>query len=633
MQTNISPSRLAALLIVALLVGVGGTSAVFWLILAPFGGGGDQVYDAAAPPTPTEIGASTQVPTETSDASEPAKFAVRSLDEIAGMRSASEQQLALHILLSQLDEAQVVDLVTDSQDVLVETDKYNLQFAMIQRLAHQNPSRALSLSLEMESDYRLGQFVVSVFREWAHSSLDEAVSRARTLDEDLKESAVRAIVEERTDLSEGTIRAIARDLDNEQIATSAIVQRKIEEAIGDPETAWNELAVDLQNDSENYWTISRVALAWVEESGLSVLDQISQSLTNARTKRYVIGYVLADVARTEPEGAFNHSLAIENDQRNFIVGSVARIWADSDRHSALTAAMGIEKESVRKDVVESVISSWAWDEPRAVLEGVNALPVEFQKFASTTALSEMAGESPEEAAAMVVAMDSSAVKSSSARSVVSTWAHRDHSAALEWILNEPGVEEIRTELLFSIMNQLVSADPELAMSTALVQPIDEDESDIGKFGPVGVGMEYRVITSLTYSDVDKAIELLPQVREGPTKFRSYRNVAQSLMRNGEVDKAFDVVQQLPETDRKKMYQDLSTSWAMTDPKGMLESMDRFPFKDIRSRAAVLMVTTAQNSKALSDEEIEQARKYLTDEHAKALEEDDPEVLRSFFQTY
>ncbi len=588
--------------------------------------------DGAAPSVLTLTDSATPVQSLAAEASNaPPKFAVRSLDEIAGMKSASDQQLALRILLSNLDEAQVVALLTESEDVLDVSDRHELRFAMIQRLAHQNPSRALSLSLEMESDYRLGEFIASVFREWARSNLDEAVSRARTLDE-FKGSAVRAIVEERTDLSEGTILAIARDLDNEQIATSAIMQRKIEEALDDPEKAWNELAVDLQHDSSNSWTISRVAVAWVEESGLSVLDQISQSLTNARTRQRVIGNVLDEVARTDPEGAFSHALAIENTPHNFIVGSVARNWAYSDPRSALTAAMGIERDSVRQDVVKSVLGTWAYVEPQAVLEGINNLPAEFQEFASTTALGAMADESPGQAAAIVAAMESGTVKTSSASSVVSSWAYRDHDAALEWILNEPGVEEIRFELLSSIMYQLVSVDPELAMSTALAQPIDEDKSGIGMFGSVsGVGLELNVISSLAYSDVDKAIELLPQVREGPTKLMSFQTIATSLIRNGEVDKAFDMALQFPESDREKMYQAMSSSWAMSDPKGMLESMNRFPSKDIRSRVAALMVTTNQFSRALSDEEIEQARKYLTDEHAKALEEDDPEVLQSLFQ--
>ncbi len=634
MQTNSSPSRLAALLTVGFLIGVGCTSAVYWLLVAPSGGGGIQLADSAAPSTPAEIESSASLqtsPSEASDAPEPPKFAVRSLDEIAGMESASEQQLALHILLSELDEAQVAALVTESEDVVSASDRYDLHFAMIQRLAHQNPSRALSLSLEMESDYGLGRFVTSIFREWARSNLDEAVSRARTLNRFLKGSAVSAIVQERTDLSEDTIRAIARDLDNEQIAASAIAQRKIEEAIDDPETAWNELAVDMQDDQANRGTISRVALAWVEESGLSVLDQISRSLTNTQTRDYVIRDVLGDVARTDPEGAFNHALTLENDPYNSTASSIASTWAYSDPHSALSAAMGIEKTSVRKAVAESVIRAWAYDEPRAVVEGVNSLPAEFQELASRTALGAMAGGSPEEAADLVAAMEPSTVKTSSANSVVSTWARSDHSAALEWILNDPGVEEIRTELLSSIMYQLASADPELAMSTALAQPIDEEATEFGMLP--AVGLEYSVISTLAFSDVDKAIELLPQVREGPTKSRSFQTVASSLVMNDDVDKAFDMAQQFSEPDREKIYQAVSTMWAATDPKGMLESMDRLPSKDSKSRAAAMLVMTNQYSKTLSDEEIEQARKYLTEEHAKAIEENDPEVLQSLFQAF
>ena len=635
MQSNRSPNRFVALITIGFLVGVGCTSAVYWLFVAPSGGSSDQLVDAVvAPPSPAEIEPSAPVessPTEASNTPEPPKFAVRSLDEIASMRSASEQQLALRVLLSDLNEAQVVDLLTQSQDVFEDADRQGLHFAMIQRLAHQNPSRALSLALEMDNGYNTGVFVTSIFGDWAHSNLDEAVSHARTLNQYLKRAALNAIVQERTDLSENTIRAIARDLDNEQIATSAIAQRRIEGAIEDPETTWNELAIDLQDDPENSRTISRVATAWVEESGLSVLDQIYHSLTNTQTRDQVIRSVLAGVAQTDPEGAFNYALTLENDPFNSIASSIAGLWASFDPRAALTAAIGIEKASVRKAVAESVVRTWAFDEPKAVLESVNALPSDLQESAASAALNALTRESPKEAAGLVAAMESGSVKTSSARSVVSVWSDRDHSAALEWILNEPGVEGIRSDLLSSIMHTLVMIDPELAMSTALAQPIDEEESGFGMFGPAGLGMEFDVISSLAFSDVDTAIELLPQVREGPTKLMSYQAVAQSLLMKDEVDKAFNMIQQVPESDRKHVLQALSTTWAATDPKGMLKSMDRFPSQGDRSRAAVLLVMTNQYSKSLSEEQIEEAKKHLTEEHAKAIEEGDAQALQSIFQ--
>ncbi|MXW52527.1 MAG: hypothetical protein F4X44_09090 [Gammaproteobacteria bacterium] len=634
MQTNSSPSRLVVLLSVAFLVGVGSACAVYWLFVAL--GNDEQHTDAVAPPSPAAIEPSTQVqspPTEVSNAPEPPKFVVRSLDEIASMKSSSEQQLALRVLLSDMSAAQVADLLTQSQDIFEESDRYNLQYAMVQRLAHQNPGRALSFVLDMDTSYNVGGFVTSIFGDWAHSNLDEAVSRAGRLKPHFKRTALSAIVQERTDLSDNTILAIARDLDNEQIATSAIAQRKIEEAIDDPETAWNELAVDLQDDSANSRTVSRVATAWVEKSGLSVLDQIYHSLTNTQTRDDVIRSVLAEVAQTDPKGAFNYALTLEKDPYNSIISSVAGRWAKSDPRAALSAALEIERASVRKAVAESVVRTWAFDEPKAVLEGLDSLPDDLQESAARTALIAISRESPQEAADLVAAMESGSVKMSSASNVVSNWARHDHKAALEWILNEPGVEEIRSELLSSIMHTLARVDPELAMSTALAQPIDEDKSGFGMFSRGGMGMELSVISSLASSDVDKAIELLPQVRGGPTKLMSFQLVTQSLLMEDEIDKTFNMVQQVPESDRGKLYQAISTMWASTDPKGMLKSMDRFPSKEDRSRAAILLVTTNRYSKALSDEQVEEAKKHLTDEHAKAFEKGDFEALQSLFETF
>ena len=629
MQTNSSRSRLAVLLTVAFLVGVGCSSAVYWLFVAPSGGSGGQLVDADVPPPTTETDPGTQTQSSSSDGAntpESLNFPVRNLNEIASMRSASEQQLAIRVLLSDLEEAQVADLLTQSRDIFGDEDWSALHSAIVQRLAYQNPSRALSLVLDADNPYNLGGFVTHVFKEWAHSNLDEAVSHARTLNPDIKAIALGVILWERTDLSENTIRAIARDLGNEERATSTITQRRIDEAIDDPEKAWNELALELQDDRGNTSAILRIANAWIEESGLSVLDQVYESLTNTQVRQDVIRNVLAEVVHTDPEGAFNYAVTM-NDQYNSPVRVVAGIWAKSDPRSALSAAIAIKMMSARKAAAEEVVRAWARSGPKELLEVVDALPADLQEAASVEALSEVAIESPQEAADLVAAMDSGSVKTSSAGSVVRMWSRRDHNAALEWILNEPGVEEISSELLYSIMHMLIEADPQLAMSTALAQPIEESNSGTGIYR-AELGMEFTVISMLAYSDLEKAIELLPQVREGPTRLRAFEAVAQSLLRNGEIDEAFGIAQQVPDSDREHFYLALTTVWAGADPVGMLNSMDRFPSEDAMSRAALLLVMSNSTTKSLSDEQVEEAKKYISEEHARALQDGDVDFLQS-----
>ena len=631
MRVDKFPSRLLAMLTIGVLIGVGGSCAVFWLFVAP--GNGDPATDAVAMPAATEIEPSTEAQSpsiEDSPAPEPPKSVVRSLDEIASIKSSSEQQLALRTLLSELDEEQVADLLARSQDVVADTDRYDLQFAMIQRLAHLNPSRALSLVLEMDSNDDPKVLLTNIFGDWAHSNLDEAVARARTLSPYHKRIALSAIMQERTDLSDNTIHAIAQDLDSERVLTSANAQQRIEEAIENPEAAWNELVNELQDDLGNLRTLSQVATAWVEKSGLEVLDKVYRSLTNSQIRESLMYRILGEVAKTDPESALKYASTLENDPHNAIVTNVANIWVRSDPRSALRAAAEIEKESVRKAVAETAIRALAYSEPKRMLEEIDTVPADLQETVSKVALGEISRESPAEAAELVAAMPSGSIKTSGAKSVVSMWSFPDHTAALEWILNEPGVEEIRTELLSSIMNRLVRADPELAMSTALAQPIDKGRSVYGSFSlsPGGVGLEFDVISSIASTDVDKAIELLPRVREGSTQIVSFQKVAQVLLGKDEIDKAFDIIQQVPESEREKVYQALSTSWVSTDPEGMLKSLDRFPSKEDRSRAAAMVVSFNEFSYALSVEQIEEAKKHLTEEHAEALAKSVSELIRS-----
>ena len=49
-------------------------------------------------------------------------------------------------------------------------------------------------------------------------------------------------------------------------------------------------------------------------------------------------------------------------------------------------------------------------------------------------------------------------------------------------------------------------------------------------------------------------------------------------------------------------------------------MNRLPTKEAKSRGAMALISYNRYEKTLTDEQIEAARKYLTDEDAKALEE-------------
>lgn len=617
MKFSLSRGSFVLFLALSFVLGIASTSSVYWLLIAP--SSNDQMADSSVLGE-SEVDKSIALQQEKSiefsgSPREPIE-SIKSLDELDEIKSSFERGLTLRNFLANADEAEVVALLAQSEELRPNTDRFAWFMSVVQRLAQLNPQRALSTVLEMESQsFQPYQFVMGIFREWAQSNLDEAVAHAGTLDENWRMSALHAIVEERSDLADEALRTIARDLGDEKIAVAAILRHRIEDAIEDPAQVWNELAIELQDDSTHSWSIARIAAAWVEKSGLSTMDQIVQSLTNMETRRIVIGEVLRVVAETDPEGAFKYALTIENDQYDFTIMGVTDTWARSDPHAAIAAASDVENETRRIDLVNSIVRSWSRFKPREVLENIDALPDFVKPTAVETALGEVAEKSPREAAVLVAGMEAGPMKTAAASGVANSWTDRDYKAALDWILNEPAIEELRMQLLEENLRQLIRVDPQLAMSTALGQPVRV----VGnwRWGEVGaeVGMELRVISTLSFSDLDRAIELLPQVREGVTRLKAYSQVGSSLVHKGATEEALDMARQVPESQRTDFYTAVATTWAASDPEGLLSSMNRFPSDEVKSKAAKVLVT----EKRLTNEQIVEARKFLTEEDSKALE--------------
>ena len=260
------------------------------------------------------------------------------------------------------------------------------------------------------------------------------------------------------------------------------------------------------------------------------------------------------------------------------------------------------------------------------MEITDTLPDHLQSPATLQAIRRIAQYSPEEASRLVAAMPPGSEKTQAASNVANIWIHQDHHAALQWVLNEPSITENRRTILQSFLYWLVDIDPQLALGTALAQPIDESKPD-----SEGIGMEHAVISLLARRDLDKAIEILPQVREGPTRFLAIETVAVELVGAGEIDQAFSMARQIPEANRDSFYIAIAMAWARTDPEGMLESMNRFPSTRARSKAAIVIVRLNETNENLSDEQIAEAKKFLSDEDEKNFENVGSELIRSAIQ--
>ena len=599
-----------SILTIGIIIGIGCTSGVYWLFSTPENNSQTMGTEKLYPP---DVGQLTSPERDEYDevhsSSPPPLPILRRLEDLEEIKRSFDRELALRILLVFSDETQVASLWTQSIHLSSNDIRQDAQSAIVQKFAQLNPKRALSRVLAMDSQQDLDRLIVTVFREWAHSNLTEAVSQVRALSETGRDSALRTILRERSDLPDETRKSIATEVGNDQIAIEVLLEERIEKAVENPEEAWEALVLELQDDMTQRWRLAQVAVPWIEKNGIGVMEQVSSSLTNLQARRDVVLDILYDLASSSPSEAFRYALTMKNDPFNEAKHRVVNVWTKSDPRSALAAVSGIRAKTLRETLEESIADHWADKEPRKVLESVDALPAHVLESATKTAISKIAENSPREAAILVAAMEYGDTRKYSASTLASIWLSRDQEAVLDWILREPAIQDLRHFLLDNTLFRIALEDPKLAMDTALTQPFAEGE----------MGLEASVITAVALSDLETAIKLVPQVRKGPTAVGAFREVTAALIRDGNLDQAVELVHQIPNPKRPDFYAGLVQGWARHDPSGLLNSMDRLPSKEVKSKAARRLVEINRNRGILTDEQVEQARKFLTEEDSKVLD--------------
>ena len=536
---------------------------------------------------------------------------IYSLADIANLNSPLERSTALHNVLSEANKDQVLELLEQSKQ-LDSPARVQTQAVILQKLVRVNPSNALT---QVAKFNQLGSSDMwsALFSEWAQFDLNEAISYASTLDNTERQAALKGILQERIDLADQQCREIARQLGNEQYAINMITSEKLSKSIAEPEEIWKEVVEEAQGDPTQIELLTQIAQLWVEKHGLEALDYIFASLDNKRTRSHISIAVFRELAHTNPSGALEHTMYMETLDRVGYWDSVLIVveeWAKFDPHSALDAIRSISQKGLQRPMFVSLVETWATHNPHSILEELDTLPNEVVELATKTAMSALASNSPLDAAERVPTVDDESLREDIARSVIDHWIARDMDGALDWVLKDPDLEFQRTRLLGYLLLTLVEHDPERAMHVALAHPIVENE----------LGPEYWVIARLTRTDADKAIEFLPEVRDGITKTEAYRSLGFELARQGMTDKALQLLKQVPQYPKETYLGRILSAWMHFDPTDLFESLAQMPSEEVASLAAYYLLLNDPWGKHLNSEQRETVRTNLTEEDAKRLKQ-------------
>lgn len=601
---------------------VGAAALATLQFVSNFGGDSSEGSDASvveAMNSPIGSGAHTTVSEDVRDETR-YRDEISSLSHIERLTSPFERSLALHELVSSADEATLIDMIKQSTAIELESHRRLCQETIFRKFAAIDPEQALFHARELMRFDR-ESIVSGIFEEWALIDLDEAVANAKSQSGSNKTSALKGILVARDDLSENERREIARSADNEQLANDLISQSNVQKVIDSPQLAWQSLLSDNSSDKDQVSLFVKVAQAWLEDDGIGALGEISDSLTDWQIRNQVLRPILNQLVASDAHTAFDFALSMSSDKDSVLISSLVARWASVEPAVAFEAVTNVNSFSLRSALQSSVVYRWATDSPREVLGDIDGFPFELREQAQNSALVSIANDAPEEAAELFAELDSGWGNVGIAHTIASIWSQEDSVSALEWILANPQLGDSQHNMLNVVLGVLARDNPQLALDTALDQPLGKSQ----------IGLEANVINMVAQHDPTRARTMLEQVRDGLTRISAYQYVGSVFVREGDTDQALRLANDLSEPTRTRYTRSILSTWASVSPVSLYESLAELSSSELQSHAAFWLITNNQWRRVLSDDQVEGAEKFLSRHDWTALEQSRNSIR--FHQSY
>lgn len=530
------------------------------------------------------------------------RFSIKELSDPNRFDSRIARTAALLKSVQNSNAGELGEFLDQSKSMQSGNWQEEVQNAIIQRLAVLDPISALTEVSEF-SDTRQQSLLPIVYREWSLTNLEEAIGQAQNLDDKFKPIVIQSIVLSRDDLPPDRRRSIARSFDQEWIAIQLLKQDSSQNPISDPKQelddffSRNSSTVESWSDEQNQY-LGQVLSVWLSEEGIDALEEIKASLPDGFLGETGPTFsIIHDLSEHSPELALQLSVATGSVGIGGLAWLTVRRWAESDPTAAFNAVSSLEGQSTKRMLQDQVLVSWAAQNPYELLDATHTMPQELQSIAQEKALSALAKSSPQTAAKLLGEIENRDARNRTANNIASSWARLDIDGAIEWIENDELVSDLQSSLYESVITSVVGLDPQLAVKTALDLPTDNE----------GVGPESSAFRILASSDLDLAISLLPQARNGPTRLAAYGVVINNLLdEHTDFRKAMDLFVDVANEVPILGYNSALRSLVWDTPLQLFDSLEEIPTEDLKKRVAGdLLVHEPQG--LFSDEQLTRLR--------------------------
>ena len=518
---------------------------------------------------------------------------------------------------------------------------YWMQSVVLTKLVNIDINKTKSL-LDRLSGRSADTVLYSVMCEWNRVHANEAIKLLASLETDLKEQGFRGLVDGGNYLSRAKLLEIGTTiglegefvsnlLDRQQTAQVQVSRKELEQEFKNIDLADPLVLGQLSETAANY--ILATGLDVLPEV-LNLFDEVSaHNMSDAdrfnmkASRARVVSYV----AKDDPEAVFDIVTSLATSADVDLLSAVAQVWFSVEPNALWNRLSESNLSGVKQEVTQYVIRYWSRIEPEVVLVSLDTFPSEYYDQVYLDVAEGMRNDSPFEALVLLPLINEwsapeheagfmhdisvkSALKRATIKQIISNSAQANPVATIEWINSEESQlhESMKPEYLDEIFDRWSQSDPERAFDMALKMPLVENE----------IGLEAKVLQTLAYDDLDRAIALLPRVRGGETKAFAYERVSRKMEDQDRILEAIQLGDDLPEHDRQKFRQSLASRVGRrTTLDHLVSGIQQLPTLELKSEAA----STAIHMKGLpmsnnfTDSQVDELKEYLTDDDRRRVD--------------
>lgn len=493
------------------------------------------------------------------------------LNKILKLESPTDRSIAIYTLVGGMSGHEIRNLLNKTLSFTPSKTVQSVRIRLLEELTWQDPTNALSFVEKIDSQLSV-DLVSTVFAEWAQFDLEDALQATSKLEEVMKTRSLWAIFFSRPDLTVAARVALVEQHGGNPILVRRLVTESSTFQFSDqPLTALQTLVADELDDNEQVIAFYRLTDYWYDRDGISSIgEMLDRFYSLFQDQHSLLRNLVKKVSAFDPQTAWNHVLALSSETRRKLAPMVVEAWGIVDFDEAHKAIMEANMPFALGVLFQSLASS----DPERALAEIDQVPLEY----GLSVFMRLVNRLPRDVMLEHLEQHGSLGPdtNSATRLLVQLWSSQDPENAVGWLLaNSSKLEWINSVHLLDGLISLGSVDLDRAFAIALEQPKSESAT----------GMEYSLLLGLMRNGQLAGIEeFLKRVRK-PKQFDIYTVTGSYLVQVGKFDEAFELGNQLSETEWSEYFRTLTSTGIWRDAERFIEKMSLLPNSEIRNEIA------------------------------------------------